>query len=66
MVSPIWLIVISGMIGVFFLCFLMGLVLIKLFDLSRLPLIGHEAFSLLSLFIRGGVLGILFIRHGDG
>lgn len=55
------------MMGVFFLSFLVGLAWLKLFDLPRLSLIGHEALNLVSLLVGGGVLCdlILIVRHGE-
>ena len=66
--SPFCLSVMSGMMDVFFLSFLMGLVWLKVFNLFRLSLIRHEAINLFPLLIRGGVFSnfILIIRHGNG
>ncbi len=44
----------------------MGVFGIEVFNLSGLPLIGHEAFNFVPLILRGRILShlILIIRHG--
>jgi hypothetical protein len=64
-VTEICLSGVGGMVGAVFLCLFMGLNVFEVFDLSRLPLVGHEAVYFIPLILRGRILShlILIIKH---